>query len=154
DTIRSGAYRWVVVGHFDASGSAYESEIWADSKDLQAQSKRPMFTSVFLRSPDTASAQSLIQTIAADQRLKLEGKPEKKYYAEQMVTGAPLKVLAVLVGIFTAVGAAFGAMNTMYAQVSARTREIGTLRAIGFTRRAVLLSFLIEGVILCLIGGV
>src|SRR3984893_13886210 len=71
-----------------------------------------------------------------------------------MVTGAPLQVLAILAGTFTAVGAALGAMNTMYAQVSARTREIGTLRAIGFTRGAVLSSFLLEGALLCLIGGV
>jgi ABC-type antimicrobial peptide transport system permease subunit len=154
DTIKTGAYRWVVVGHFDASGSAYESEIWTDVKDLQAQSKRPIFCSVFVRTSDSASARRFIQTIAGDQRLKLEGKTEKKYYEEQMVTGAPLKVLAILVGLFTAVGAAFGAMNTMYAQVSARTREIGTLRAIGFTRRAVLVSFLVEAAILCLIGGI
>src|ERR1700737_3391972 len=154
DTIRTGAYRWIVVGHFDASGSAYESEIWPDSKDLQAQSKRPIFSSVFVRTPDSASAQRFIQTIAGDQRLKLEGKTEKKYYEEQMVTGAPLKVLAILVGVFTAVGAAFGAMNTMYAQVSARTREIGTLRAIGFTKGAVLSPYLLEGALLCLIGGV
>ena len=71
-----------------------------------------------------------------------------------MVTGAPIKILAILVGIFTAIGAAFGAMNTMYAQVAARTREIGTLRAIGFSRRAVLASFILEALLLCLIGGV
>ena len=94
-----------------------------------------------------------IETVKGDQRLKLEGKTEKKYYEEQMITGAPIKVLAILVGIFTAIGAAFGAMNTMYAQVSARTREIGTLRAIGFSRRSVLLSFILEALLLCLIGG-
>jgi len=64
DTIRTGAYRWIVVGHFDASGSAYESEIWTDSKDLQAQSKRPIFSSIFVRAPDAASAQRFIQAIA------------------------------------------------------------------------------------------
>jgi putative ABC transport system permease protein len=154
DTIKTGAYRWVVVGHFDASGSAYESEIWADVKDLQAQSKRQIFSSVFVRTPDSEGAQRFIQTIQGDQRLKLEGKTEKKYYEEQMITGAPLKVLAVLVGIFTAIGAAFGAMNTMYAQVTARTREIGTLRAIGFSRRSVLASFILEAAVLCLAGGI
>ena len=70
-----------------------------------------------------------------------------------MVTGAPIKILAILVGIFTAIGASFGAMNTMYAQVSARIREIGTLRAIGFSRRAVLTSFVFESLLLCLAGG-
>jgi putative ABC transport system permease protein len=154
DTIKTGSYRWVVVGHFDASGSAYESEIWTDAKDLQGQTKRQIFSSIFVRTSDPDAALRYIETVKGDQRLKLEGKTEKEYYEEQMVTGAPIKILAILVGIFTAIGAAFGAMNTMYAQVAARTREIGTLRAIGFSRRAVLASFILEALLLCLIGGV
>ncbi|MDQ2870912.1 MAG: ABC transporter permease, partial [Acidobacteriota bacterium] len=121
DTIKSGSFRWTIVGHFDGSGSAYESEIWVDVKDLQGQSKRPIFSSVFVRASDPDAAARYIETVKGDQRLKLEGKTEKKYYEEQMVTGAPIKVLAILVGLFTAIGASFGAMNTMYAQVSART---------------------------------
>jgi putative ABC transport system permease protein len=109
---------------------------------------------VFVRLPDEASADRFIETIKGDQRLKLEGKTERKYYDEQMITGDPIKALAFIVGIFTAIGAAFGAMNTMYAQVSARTREIGTLRAIGFSRRSILASFILEALILCLAGGV
>jgi putative ABC transport system permease protein len=154
DTIKTGSFRWAVVGHFDASGSAYESEVWTDVRDLQAQTKRPIFSSVFVRTSDPDAAARYIETVKGDQRLKLEGKTEKKYYEEQMVTGAPIKILAILVGIFTAIGAAFGAMNTMYAQVAARTREIGTLRAIGFSRRSVLASFILEALLLCLIGGV
>jgi putative ABC transport system permease protein len=154
DTIKSGSFRWTIVGHFDASGSAYESEIWVDVKDLQGQSKRPIFSSVFVRASDPEAASRYIETVKGDQRLKLEGKTEKKYYEEQMVTGAPIKVLAILVGLFTAIGASFGAMNTMYAQVSARTREIGTLRAMGFSRRAVLTSFILEALLLCVAGGV
>jgi putative ABC transport system permease protein len=154
DTIRMGSYRWVVVGHFDASGSAYESEVWTDARDLQGQTKRQIFSSVFVRASDPESAARYIEAVKGDQRLKLEGKTEKKYYEEQMVTGAPIKILAILVGIFTAIGASFGAMNTMYAQVAARTREIGTLRAIGFSRRSVLASFIFEALLLCLIGGV
>jgi len=154
DTIKTGSYRWVVVGHFDASGSAYESEVWTDAKDLQGQTKRQIFSSVFVRTSDSDAAARFIEAVKGDQRLKLEGKTEKKYYEEQMVTGAPIKILAILVGIFTAIGASFGAMNTMYAQVAARTREIGTLRAIGFSRRSVLASFILEALLLCLIGGV
>jgi ABC-type antimicrobial peptide transport system permease subunit len=154
DTIKSGAFRWVIVGHFDGSGSAYESEMWVDVKDLQAQSKRPIFSSVFVRTSDADAASRYIETVKGDQRLKLEGKTEKKYYEEQMVTGAPIKVLAILVGLFTAIGASFGAMNTMYAQVSSRTREIGTLRAIGFSRRSVLVSFILEALLLCVAGGI
>ena len=154
DTIKTGSYRWVVVGHFDASGSAYESEVWTDARDLQGQTKRQIFSSVFVRTSDPEAAARYIEAVKGDQRLKLEGKTEKKYYEEQMVTGAPIKILAILVGIFTAIGASFGAMNTMYAQVAARTREIGTLRAIGFSRRSVLASFIFEALLLCLIGGV
>jgi len=154
ETLKSGSYRWTVVGYFDASGSAYDSEIWTDVADLQAQSKRQIYSIVYVRTPDAESAQRYIEAVKGDQRLKLEGKTERKYFEEQMVTGAPIKVLAILVGLFTAIGASFGAMNTMYAQVSARIREIGTLRAIGFSRRSVLLSFVLEALLLCLVGGI
>jgi putative ABC transport system permease protein len=153
ETLKTGSFRWVIVGLFDAQGSAYESEIWTDVRDLQQQTKREMYSSVFVRLPDSDAASRYIETIKGDQRLKLEGKTERTYYDEQMITGAPIKALAFLVGIFTAIGASFGAMNTMYAQVSARTREIGTLRAIGFSRRSILLSFVLEALMLCLIGG-
>jgi len=154
DTLKAGSYRWTIVGYFDASGSAYDSEIWTGVSDLQAQSKRPIYSIVYVRTPDAASALRYIEAVKGDQRLKFEGKTEKKYFEEQMVTGAPIKVLAILIGVFTAIGASFGAMNTMYAQVSARIREIGTLRAIGFSRRSVLLSFVIEALVLCLAGGI
>ena len=153
ETLKTGAFRWVIVGKFDAQGSAYESEIWTDVADLQQQTKRDIYSTVFVRLPDPAAANKYIETIKGDQRLKLEGKTERKYFDEQMITSAPIKGLAFIVGFFTAIGAAFGAMNTMYAQVSARTREIGTLRAIGFSRRSILVSFVIEALILCLIGG-
>ena len=154
DTVKSGSYRWRIVGYFDASGSAYDSEIWTDVADLQAQSKRPIYSIVYVRTTDAESARRYIEAVKGDQRLKLEGKTEKKYFEEQMVTGAPIKILAILVGVFTAIGASFGAMNTMYAQVSARIREIGTLRAIGFSRRSVLASFVLEALLLSLIGGI
>jgi putative ABC transport system permease protein len=154
DVIHQGNFRWTIVGHFDAGGSAYESEIWTDVKDLQAQTKRQIFSSIFVRASDPDSALRYIETVKGDQRLKLEGKTEKKYYEEQMVTGAPIKVLAILVGIFTAIGASFGAMNTMYAQVAARTREIATLRAIGFSSVSILVSFVLEALFLCAVGGI
>ena len=154
DTLKTGSYRWVVVGYFDASGSAYDSEVWTDVADLQAQTKRPIYSIVYVRTPDSDAARRYAEAVKGDQRLKFEGKTERKYFEEQMVTGAPIKVLAILVGLFTAIGASFGAMNTMYAQVSARIREIGTLRAIGFSRRSVLLSFVLEALLLCLIGGI
>lgn len=154
DTLASGSFRWVIVGLFDADGSAYESEIWTDVTDLQQQTKRNIYSTVFVRLPEAEAASRFIETIKGDQRLKLEGKTERKYFDEQMITADPLKALAFIVGIFTAISAAFGAMNTMYAQVSARTKEIGTLRAIGFSRRSILASFVIEALLLCLVGGV
>jgi putative ABC transport system permease protein len=154
DTIKTGSFRWTIVGHFEDKGSAYESEIWTGVKDLQAQTKRQIFSSVFVRTADPDAAAAYIATVEGDQRLKLMGKTEKKYYEEQMITGAPIKALAFIVGLLTAVGASFGAMNTMYAQVSARTREIGTLRAIGFSRRSILASFVLEALVLCVAGGV
>src|SRR5262252_3089493 len=154
ETLKTGSFRWIIVGLFDAQGSAYESEIWTDVRDLQQQTKRDMYSSVFVRFPDSEAANRYIETIKGDQRLKLEGKTERKYYDEQMITGAPIKALAFIVGFFTAIGAAFGAMNTMYAQVSARTREIGTIRALGFSRRSILVSFVIESLMLCLAGGI
>jgi putative ABC transport system permease protein len=154
DTLKIGSFRWIIVGLFDAAGSAYESEIWTDAANLQQQTKRNIYSSVFVRLPDSDAASRFIETIKGDQRLKLEGKTERKYYDEQMITGDPIKALAFIVGFFTAIGAAFGAMNTMYAQVSARTREIGTLRALGFSRRSILVSFVIEALMLCVAGGV
>jgi putative ABC transport system permease protein len=154
ETLKTGSFRWVIVGLFDASGSAYESEIWTDASDLQQQTKRNIYSSVFVRLPDSEAAGRFIEAIKGDQRLKLEGKTERKYYDEQMITGDPIKALAFIVGFFTAIGAAFGAMNTMYAQVSARTREIGTMRALGFSRRSILVSFVIEALMLCVAGGV
>ncbi|HSS43768.1 MAG TPA: FtsX-like permease family protein [Thermoanaerobaculia bacterium] len=154
DRIKSGSFRWTIVGLFDAGGSAYESEIWTDVRDLQQQTKRDIYSSVFVRTADSDAASRYIELVRGDQRLKLEGRTERKYYDEQMITGDPIKALAFIVGLFTAIGASFGAMNTMYAQVSARTREIGTLRAIGFSRRSILVSFVLESLMLCLAGGI
>ena len=87
DTLKTGSFRWVIVGLFDADGSAYESEIWTDVTDLQQQTKRNIYSTVFVRLPDADAAGRFIETIKGDQRLKLEGKTERKYFDEQMITG-------------------------------------------------------------------
>jgi putative ABC transport system permease protein len=154
DEIRSGRGRWTVVGVFEASGSPYDSEVWADLADVQAQSRREGILSVVrLRARETGSLGPLMTAIREDQRIKLEAKTEAGYFAEQSGTAKPIEFLAYLVGIIMAVGASFGAMNTMYAQVTARTREIATLRAVGFSRPGVLVSFVAESVALALAGG-
>lgn len=154
NVLKAGSERWVIVGIFDGRNTPYDSEIWVDFHNLEGQIHRgPGASSMVLRTTDAASRDRIIASVKGDQRVKLEGKTETKYYAEQMQTATPIKYLAYLVGVMMAIGAAFGAMNTMYAQVTARTREIGTLRALGYSRRSVLFSFLIESVLLALAGG-
>jgi len=155
DTLKAGSERWTVVGVFDGRSTPYDSEIWVDRHNLEGQIKRGAgASSVTLRTSDAAARDRIIASVKGDQRVKLEGKTEKAYYAEQMLTAAPLKFLAYLVGVFMAIGASFGAMNTMYAQVTARTREIGTLRALGFSRRSVMVSFVFESLVLAFLGGI
>jgi putative ABC transport system permease protein len=154
DTIRARSQSWVVVGVFDAKGSPQDSEIWADLHDVQAQSHRTGgYSIVRVRTPDRSSRDRFIAAVKGDQQVKLDAKPETDYYAEQMSTAKPLQFLAYFVGLIMAVGASFGAMNTMYAQVSARTREVATLRALGFGRWSILTTFVAESVAISLIGG-
>lgn len=154
ETIKFGAYRWTVVGLFDAGGTAPDSELWTDVEGMMNDFKRGGYSSVLARCTDRAGKDQFIAGLTGDARLALEGKSERKYYDDQTSTAAPIKFLGVFVGVVMAIGACFGAMNTMYAAVSARTREIATLRALGFSRCAVLISFVIESVVLALAGGV
>jgi putative ABC transport system permease protein len=153
DTIKSGSQSWRVVGIFDAAGSPYDSEIWADLHDVQGQTRRNSFSIVRVRVPDAAARDRFVAAVKGNQQIKMEAKTEEQFYAEQMGTAKPIQFLAYFVGILMAIGASFGAMNTMYAQVSARIREVATLRALGFPRRSILFSFMLESVVLGLIGG-
>lgn len=154
DTIRFGAYRWNVVGHFNAGGTAPDSEIWTDVDGMMNDFKRNGYSSILARTSDRAARDQFVAALAGDARLALEGKNERKYYDDQTATAAPIKFLGVFVGVVMAIGACFGAMNTMYAAVSARTREIATLRALGFSRLSILFSFVIESIFLALLGGI
>ncbi|HUM02324.1 MAG TPA: ABC transporter permease, partial [Thermoanaerobaculia bacterium] len=153
-TIKFGAYRWTVVGLFDAGGTAPDSEIWTDVEGMVSDFKRNGYSSVLARTTDRAGRDQFLAGLAGDPRLALEGKIERKYYDEQTSTAAPIKFLGVFVGVVMAIGACFGAMNTMYAAVSARTREIATLRALGFGRFSILVSFVLESIFLALLGGI
>ncbi len=154
-TIHFGAYRWTVVGLFDAGGTAPDSEIWTDVEGMASDFKRNGYSSVLARTAgDRASRDRFVAGLAGDARLALEGKVERKYYDDQTSTAAPIKFLGLFVGVVMAIGACFGAMNTMYAAVAARTREIATLRALGFSRISVLTSFVIESLFLALLGGI
>jgi putative ABC transport system permease protein len=153
-TIKAGPDRLTVVGHFDATGSAFDSEAWMDADECRSIFDRDMYSSILLRPRDEAALTNLVARIQADKRLSLRAEREVDYYAKQTMTAMPIKYLAGILGVAMSIGAVFAAMNTMYASVAARTREIGTLRVLGFSRFAIVLCFLIEGSFLAMLGGV
>ncbi|HTW59433.1 MAG TPA: ABC transporter permease [Terriglobales bacterium] len=155
DTMQFGKGAWKVVGVFDAGGSAYESEIWGDVNQMASDFDRQGgYASAYLRATDPISAQALVNRVSDDQRLKLEGMLETDYYAKQTSSGTPIKVIGWVVGVIMAIGSIFAAMNTMYAAVAYRGREIATLRVIGFSRPAILTSFVLESLLLALLGAI
>ncbi|MBI1357206.1 MAG: FtsX-like permease family protein [Acidobacteria bacterium] len=154
DKITFGRDEWEVVGVFEDGRSAYNSEIWCDGNlatlDLGRNGTR---SSVLLRATDEAAAQAIIRRVQQDQRLLLEGQLEREYYAKQMSSAGPVQALGVFVAMIMAVGSCFAAMNTMYTAVARRSREVGTLRLLGFSRASILLSFVLESLFLSLTGG-
>jgi len=147
---------WTVVGIFEADGGAFESEIWGDY-DIMG----PAFlrsggqNSLTVRIADPATLEAFDRDLQADPRFQIQAIQERKYYEDQSGPVArPLLALATFVAIVLGTGAVFGALNTMDAVVAARTREIGTLRALGFSRRSILAAFVIESEFLALAGGV
>jgi putative ABC transport system permease protein len=154
DQIKLGRRNWTVVGIFEAGNTAFDSEIWADVNEVMDSFDRADYSSVLVRAADGFTPQQISDRVNGEQRLKLEAKPELKYYEEQTSAAAPIRGLGMFVAIILGIGACFGGMNTMYAAVAARTREVGTLRALGFSKRSIMTSFVIESLILALIGGV
>jgi ABC-type lipoprotein release transport system permease subunit len=147
---------WTVVGVMDTGGSAYESEVWGDVEQFEdAFQRRPAFSSVTIKLASPDALEALSKKLDADPQLNsLEVKREDRYWAGQSERFALfVTFLGLFVAVIFAFGAVLGAMITMYAQVAARTREIGTLRAMGFRRRSVLVSFIVESVLLSLIAG-
>jgi putative ABC transport system permease protein len=148
-----GNSSWSVVGIFDAGGSALEAEIWVDAKQLANDAKRPSpYSSLRLRVAEGADVSALIRRIEADPRFALAASVESEYYAKQAASTDALYVVVGGLAVLAGIGAAFGATNTFYAAVQARTREIGTLRALGFSRAAIALSFLFEATLTALAG--
>ncbi|HUX67162.1 MAG TPA: FtsX-like permease family protein [Terriglobales bacterium] len=154
DELAFGKGAWRVVGIFDAAGTAYASEIWANVDQVAADFDRPVYSVELLRARDLAARERLLRRVGEDQSLALEARPEPDYYANQTRSGIGIEILGTLVAIIMAVGASFAAMNTMYAAVAQRGREIATLRILGFSRASILASFVFESVVLALAGGV
>jgi putative ABC transport system permease protein len=155
DTMQFGKGPWKVVGIFDAGGSAYESEVWGDVNQMASDFDRQgAFASAYLRATDPAAAIALREAVSSDQRLKLDGMLEPDYYAKQTSSGGPIKIVGYVVGFIMGIGSIFAAMNTMYAAVAYRSREIATLRVIGFSRPSILTSFVFESLVLSMLGAI
>lgn len=153
DKFKTGGHELTVVGHFDGGNSAFDSEIWMDGDETRSIFDRENYSSLLLRTTDPLSATNLTQRIEKDKTLSLKVIPEKAFYKTQTKTAGPIRFLGDFLATAMSIGAIFAAMNTMYASVGARTREVGTLRVLGYRRRMILVSFLIEGAFLALIGG-
>jgi putative ABC transport system permease protein len=153
--LRVGRRDWPIVGVFSAAGGTAESEIWTDASVLQAAYNRgDTFQSVYVRLTSPEAFQEFKDALTTDPRLNVKVLRQTEYYAEQSTAVTKLiTTLGLLVAILMAVGAVFGALNTMYSSVSARTREIATLRALGFGSGAVVASVMIESLALALVGG-
>jgi putative ABC transport system permease protein len=155
DAMEFGKGSWKVVGVFDAGGSAYESEVWGDVNQMASDFDRQgAYSSAYLRATDPMAADALKNRVSDDQRIGLEGVPETEYYAKQTSSGGPIKYIGIVVAVIMAIGSSFAAMNTMYAAVAYRGREIATLRVLGFSRPAILTSFVLESLMLALMGAV
>lgn len=154
DKLKFAKGYWTVVGLFTAGNTAYDSEIWTDANDLGADFDRDAYSTVMVRASEGGALARLRDQIANDRRLHLKPQTEKDYYESQTRFAAPIKALGLFIAALMAVGASFAAMNTMYAAVARRTKEIGTLRVVGFSRGSILLSFVIESVLIAAVGGI
>jgi ABC-type lipoprotein release transport system permease subunit len=153
-TVHFGRGEWEIVGVFDAAGGAQNSEVWGDlfqvSSDLQ---RVDAVSSCLVTATDAVSAQALVASLNDDQRLEVKAMFEKEYYDQQTSSAAPIEYTGLIVALIMAVGSSFAAMNTMYAAVARRAREIGTLRVLGFSKGSILMSFLMESALLSGLGG-
>jgi putative ABC transport system permease protein len=154
DRFRIQTTDYTVVGLFDSAGKAFESEIWVDINSLASTTKRDGYSSVLMRVKDQNALSALSKRITDDPKLHLKAVSERTFYEDQQgVASGALKGLAVFISFIMAVGAGFAGMNTMYAAVARRTKEIGTLRVLGFSRFSILVAFLLESVVIALIGA-
>jgi putative ABC transport system permease protein len=154
ESLRFAMRDWTVVGIFDAGNRAFSSEIWGDANQLMQAFRRPVYSSVIFRLADSSAFDAVKQRIENDPRLTLEARRETNYYADQSEMMATfLRILGLSLTVIFSLGAIIGAMITMYSAVANRTAEIGTLRALGFQRRSILATFLMESLLLGLVGG-
>jgi ABC-type lipoprotein release transport system permease subunit len=155
ETLRFGGRDWSVVCRFTAGGSAFESEIWAENEQVLPVFRRDAFQSVTFRLQDAGAFEEAKRALEADKRISVDVHRESEFYAAQsQLLGSILQFLAIMITSIMALGAVFGAINTMYAAVAARSPEIAVLLTLGFHPRSVLASFLAESALIALVGGV
>lgn len=154
ETLRFASRDWTVVGVFDGGRTGFDSEIWGDAEQMLQAFRRTGFSAVIFRLADSDRFDAVKETIESDPRLTLEAKRETAFYADQSEALSKfINYLGTTISVIFSIGAIIGAMITMYASVASRTAEIGTLRALGFSRGAILMAFLVESLLLGLLGG-
>lgn len=154
NNLHFGKGEWRIVGIMDADRSAVNSEIFADLNQAAADYDRvDVLSAALVRATDELSRNALINDLKTDQRLNVDARTEKDYYAQQTVSAIPIAALGMFVAVIMAVGSSFAGMNTMFAAVARRSREIGTLRILGFSKGSILIAFFLESLGLALIGG-
>jgi len=154
ESLRFGMRDWTVVGIFDAGNTGYNSEIWGDVDQFMQAFRRPVYSSVIFKLRESPEFENVKKRIENDPRLQLEALRETRYYEKQSEMMAKfLRILGITLTLIFSIGAIIGAMITMYAAVANRVSEIGTLRALGFQRRSILLAFLMEALFLGVLGG-
>ncbi|NVN91533.1 MAG: ABC transporter permease [Desulfuromonadales bacterium] len=155
ERLHFGMTDWTVVGVFDAGATGFNSELWGDADQLMQAFRRPVYSSVTFRLNNTGAFQKIKESLEGDPRLTLDVRRETDYYRDQSEAMAKfLRILGMSLTIIFSLGAIIGAMITMYAAVANRVGEIGTLRALGFPRNSIMTAFLMEALLLGLVGGV
>jgi len=153
-SLQFGGRQWEVVGHFEAGGSSFESEVWGENELFMPVFRGQVFQTIALRMQDPEAFDGVAETLEADPRLGVDAHLERDFYANQgTLLGGLLRFMAVFVAGVMAIGAVFGAINTMYSAVDSRANEIGVLLTLGFKPRSVLASFVVESMMIALVGG-
>lgn len=155
ENIRLGMQEWKVVGVFDAGNTGFASEIWGDAEQMMQAFRRDSYSSVIFRLSVPGAFEQVKKKLTDDQRLTVDVERETRFYAKQSeMMSNFLNILGTILSTIFSIGAIIGAMITMYTAVANRTAEIGTLRALGFRRLNILTAFLVESLLLSLVGGV
>lgn len=155
DTFKLNDRDWLVMGVFDSTGSSYDSEVWAKQSLVGPIFGKENYSSLVVRTENAVAAEKLREYFVNDYtKAKLAAIVETKYFEELSKTNVQFLVAIIIVAAFTAIGGVFGVMNTMFAAISQRTRDIGVMRLLGYKRWQILICFLLESLVLSLIGGV